>query len=77
MNELRLSDLFGQPQPGGPQYSLSVPMGYGYDPSWGRAPPIGRSLMQSILGGPGQPPLTLKPEQLNQPGLMFRVQIPF
>lgn len=78
MNELRLSDLFGQPQqPGAPQFSLSVPMGYAWDPSWGRPPPIGPALKGSILGGPGQPQLNLKPTELPQPGLMFRMTVPF
>ena len=79
MNELRLSDIFGQLPglPAGTEYGVSVPMGYAYDPSWGRPPPIGPALRGSILGGPGQPGLTLKPEQLNQPGLMFRMNIPF
>ena len=76
MNELRLSDIFGQ-LPGGAEYGVSVPMGYAYDPSWGRPPPIGPALKGSILGGPGMPSPTLKPTELPQPGLMFRLQVPF
>lgn len=73
-----ISDVFqSEPTVQRPQFSLSVPMGYAYDPSWGRPPPIGPALRGSILGGPGQPQLNLKPTELPQPGLMFRMQIPF
>lgn len=79
MNELRLSDIFGQLPglPEGTQYGVQVPMGYAYDPSWGRPPPIGPMLKGSIIGGPGQPQLNPKPTELPQPGLMFRMNIPF
>lgn len=79
MNEIRLSDIFGQLPglPAGTQYGVSVPMGYGYDPSWGRLPPLGPALRGSILGGPGPPQLQLKSTEVPQPGLMFRLQVPF
>ena len=73
----QLSDIFGSPPTvQQPQWNLQVPLGYGVNLGQ-RPPPLGQSLLQGIMGGPGQPGLRYKPTELPQPGLMFRMNIPF
>lgn len=80
MNEIPLSSIFGlNPDQGDPSVGVQVPsweMLQGFQPGQ-RPPPVGQMLRGSTIGMPGPPGLQYKPTEIQQPGLMFRLRVPF